>query len=77
MKNNIERQTLTMQRTYTVYLIHKMRSVQTVEANNKEEAKEKAYKKSFEEEGWEEIDTDYCRIEEGEEIEDEEELEIK
>jgi hypothetical protein len=52
-------------KTYTIYMEHRIRSVQTVEANNKEEAKQKAYNQSFEENtGWEEIDTEYYRIDE-------------
>jgi hypothetical protein len=37
---------------YTVYMTHNMRSVVDVAADSKEEAKEKAYQKSF--------DDDFC-----------------
>ncbi|KLU61721.1 hypothetical protein CEB3_c18990 [Peptococcaceae bacterium CEB3] len=45
---------------YTIYMTHKMRSVQFVEAENEEDAKELAYAQAFDEDGsgsWEEIDT--------------------
>lgn len=41
-------------KNYTVRMTHKMRSVQTVEAENEEDAKTLAYIQSFEEEGWKE-----------------------
>ncbi len=49
-------------KSYTIYMTHKMRSVQTVEAENEEESKSLAYEQSFESEAWEEIDTTYDRI---------------
>lgn len=61
---------------FTVFMEHTMRSVQTVVAENEDEAKRKAYNKSFNEDeanGWEEIDTEYWRVDEGKEIPDDEE----
>lgn len=62
-------------REYTVYMEHIMSSVQTVVANNEDEAKAKALKQSFEEEhsgDWEEQDTRYIRVEAGSEAESDE-----
>lgn len=47
---------------YIVCMVHKMRSAKIVEAESQEEAREIAYTQSFEEGGWEEIDTDYVSI---------------
>lgn len=47
---------------YTVYMIHKMRSMQTVEAESYEEAIDLAYQQSFENEDWEESDTIYEKV---------------
>lgn len=56
-------------KSYTVYMTHKMRSVQEVVANSAEEAREKAYEQSFEDENWEEQDTIYDKVVAGSEVE--------
>lgn len=57
-----------MKRTYTVHMTHHMKSVVTVEAESKEEAMSLAYSESFDEEDWEESDTTYERVIEGDPI---------
>lgn len=59
-----------MKRIYTVHMTHHMKSVVTVEAESKEEAMSLAYSESFEEEDWEESDTTYEKVCEGDEVYD-------
>lgn len=47
---------------YEVEMIHKMRSYLTVQADSEGEAKQIAYEQSFDEEDWEEMDTEYVRV---------------
>ena len=51
---------------YRVSMIHSFRSIQDVEAKNEEQAKEKAWSQSWDEDErqgiWEEIDTEYYDI---------------
>ena len=66
-----------MARQYTVFMEHRMRSVQTVVAENEEEAKEKAKAKSFGDDAnvWEEHDTEFWRVDDEGEAEAEDECE--
>jgi hypothetical protein len=58
---------------YVVHMIHKMRSAVTVTANSDLEARDKARKESFDDQCWEEIDTEFVSIVNTGEVEIEEE----
>jgi len=49
-------------KSFTVFMTHTMRSIETVEAEDVDEAKEKAYEQSFENQDWEEEDTTYDKV---------------